>query len=205
MTGVGGVLYTAGVAAGDTVAVFGVGGVGGNIIMGARIARASRIIAIDLVDRKLEWARELGATDVVDASAGDPVAAVRELTGGRGVSVAFEAVGLPITLRQSIAVLDYRGTVVMVGFPSPLATLELELQPYFFTGANLRVSLGGDGIPARDYPLLAEWYARGELDLDRLVTRRVGLDDVEAAFAAMEAGETLRSVIEHPGTVTTIA
>jgi S-(hydroxymethyl)mycothiol dehydrogenase len=88
----------------------------------------------------------------------------------------------------------------MVGFPSPSATLDLALQPFFFSGTNLRVSLGGDGIPARDYPLLAEWYARGELDLDRLVTRRVGLDDVEAAFAAMEAGETLRSVIEYPQT-----
>jgi S-(hydroxymethyl)mycothiol dehydrogenase len=197
MTGVGAVLYTAGVAPGDTVAVFGCGGVGGNIILGARIARARRIIAVDLVPRKLEWARELGATDVVDAASVDPVAAVRELTGGDGVAFAFEAVGLPATLRQAIAVLDYRGTAVMVGFPSPSAVLDLALQPYFFTGANLVVSLGGDGIPARDYPLLASWYVGGELDLDRLVTRRVGLDDVEAAFAAMEAGETLRSVIEH--------
>jgi S-(hydroxymethyl)mycothiol dehydrogenase len=87
----------------------------------------------------------------------------------------------------------------MVGFPSPTASLDLALQPYFFTGANLRVTLGGDGIPARDLPLLAAWYARGELDLDRLVTRRLRLEDVEAGFAAMEAGETLRSVIEHRG------
>ena len=199
ITGVGGVMYTAQVRPEDTVAVFGCGGVGANVIMGARLARARRIIAIDLVPRKLEWARELGATDLVDASSVDPVAAVRELTDGHGVSVAFEVVGIPATLRQAISVLDYRGTAVMVGFPRPQAVLELDMQPYFFTGANLKVSLGGDGIPQRDYPLLASWYASGDLDLDRLVTNRVGLGDVESAFAAMAAGEALRSVIEFPG------
>jgi Zn-dependent alcohol dehydrogenase len=124
------------------------------------------------------------------------VTRIRELTDGRGVAFAFDAVGSPVTLGQATRVVDYRGTVVMIGFPAPTATLELHLQPWFFAGASLRVSLGGDGIPARDLPLLAEWYRRGELDLDRLITRRVRQADAESSFVAMEAGETLRSVIE---------
>jgi S-(hydroxymethyl)mycothiol dehydrogenase len=195
LTGIGSVLYTAGVRPGQTVAVFGCGGVGASVIQGARIARAGRIIGVDLSAAKLEAARELGATDTVDASTDDPVEAVRELTGGAGVDVAFEAVGLPRTLEQALWSTAYKGTTVLIGFPSPSARLELDLQRWFFGGATLKVSLNGDCIPARDLPLLAEWERSGELDLERMISRRISLDEVQDAFAAMERGDSLRSVV----------
>jgi S-(hydroxymethyl)mycothiol dehydrogenase len=195
LTGIGSVLYTAGVRPGQTVAVFGCGGVGASVILGARIARAGRIVGVDINAVKLAAARELGATDTVDASEADPVARIRELTGGAGVDVAFEAIGLPRTLEQAIWSAGYKGTAVLIGFPAPGARLALDLQRWFFGGGTLKVSLNGDAVPARDLPLLADWYARGELDLDRLVSRRIDLADVQAAFAAMEAGAALRSVI----------
>jgi S-(hydroxymethyl)mycothiol dehydrogenase len=198
MTGVGTVLNTAAARPGQTVAVFGCGGVGASVIMGARIARADRIIGVDLVASKLETARQLGATDTVDASKEDPVEAIRELTGG-GVDLAFECIGLARTLEQAIWSLGYKGTAVLIGFPSPSARLELDLQRFFFGGPTLKVSRYGDAIPARDMRLLAGWYAKGELDLDRLVSRRIGLEDVQDAFRAMAAGEALRSVIVFPG------
>jgi S-(hydroxymethyl)mycothiol dehydrogenase len=197
MTGVGSVLHTAAVKPGQTVAVFGCGGVGASVIMGATIARATRIIGVDVVPAKLEAARALGATDTVDASKDDPVEAIRELTGG-GVDAAFECVGIARTLEQAIWSLGYKGTAVMIGFPSPAATLELPLQRFFFGGPTVKVSLNGDAVPARDMPLLAEWYRSGALDLDRLVSRRIALNEVQNAFEAMSAGEALRSVIVFP-------
>jgi S-(hydroxymethyl)mycothiol dehydrogenase len=195
LTGIGSVLYTAAVRPGQSVAVFGCGGVGASVIQGARLARAGRIIGVDLSAAKLETARQLGATDTVDASAVDPVEAIKELTGGTGVDVAFEAVGLPKTLEQALWSVAYKGTAVLIGFPSPTARLDLELQRWFFGGATLRVSLNGDCVPARDLPLLAEWYRSGDLDLDRMVSRRITIHDVQDAFAAMERGDSLRSVI----------
>jgi S-(hydroxymethyl)mycothiol dehydrogenase len=197
MTGVGSVLNTAAVKPGQTVAVFGCGGVGASVILGARIARAGRIIGVDLVPAKLESARALGATDTIDASQVDPVEAIRELTGG-GVDASFECVGIARTLEQAIWSLGYKGTAVMIGFPSPSAMLQLPLQRFFFGGPTVKVSLNGDAVPARDMPLLAEWYRTGELDLDRLVSRRIGLGEVQDAFAAMAAGEALRSVVVFP-------
>jgi S-(hydroxymethyl)mycothiol dehydrogenase len=195
-TGVGAVLNTAGVPAGSSVAVFGCGGVGANVVQGARLARASTIIAVDVSPAKLEQAERFGATHTVQAGAADVVATVRELAGGDGVDFAFDAVGLPDTLRQAIDSLDYKGTAVLIGVPPPDRELRLPLLPYFFSGAAVRVSLGGDVIPSRDLPMLAQWYLRGELDLDRLVSRRIGLADVDAAFASMLAGEVLRSVVQ---------
>jgi S-(hydroxymethyl)mycothiol dehydrogenase len=197
-TGVGAVLNTAGVAAGSSVAVFGCGGVGANVIQGARLARASTIIAVDLSRSKLAEAERFGATHTVDAGTGDVVGQVRKLAGGDGVDFAFDAVGLPATLDQAVASLDYKGTAVLIGVPPPDQELRLPLLPYFFAGSALRVSLGGDVIPSRDLPLLAQWYLRGELDLDRLVTRRIALDEVESAFTSMLAGEVLRSVVQFP-------
>jgi S-(hydroxymethyl)mycothiol dehydrogenase len=197
-TGVGAVLNTAGVPAGSSVAVFGCGGVGANVIQGARLARASTIIAVDLSSAKLAEAERFGATHTVDAGTGDVIGRVRELAGGNGVDFAFDAVGLPATLEQAVGSLDYKGTAVLIGVPPPGQELRLPLLPYFFAGSALRVSLGGDVIPSRDLPLLAQWYLRGELDLDRLVTRRIALDEVEVAFASMQAGEVLRSVVVFP-------
>jgi S-(hydroxymethyl)mycothiol dehydrogenase len=195
MTGVGAVLYAANVRPGSTVAVFGCGGVGINVIQGARLAHAARVIAVDIEQRKLDWARQFGATDTVNATEGDPVARIRELTGGNGVNYAFEAIGRPETLLQALFCRDLAGTCVLIGVPGPTATLSIPLARYFDLGGSLRVTWYGDCLPTRDFPMLADWYRTGELKLDELVTRKIGLGDSEAAFAAMERGETLRSVM----------
>ena len=194
-TGVGAALYTAGVRRGSSVAVFGCGGIGNSVIMGARLARATRIIGVDIAENKLKWAREFGATDVVDASKVDPVEAIKNLTGGHGVDYSFEAVGTPQTLLQALWSRDLAGTCTLIGVPDPSMKMELPLLQFFGLGGALRVSWYGDCLPSRDFPLLASYYLRGELDLDRMVSRVIKLEETEAAFAAMERGETLRSVI----------
>ena len=199
MTGVGAALYTAGVRRGSSVAVFGSGGVGCSVIQGARLARAGKIIAVDIAENKLAWAREFGATDTVNAAEADPVQAIRDICGGNGVDFAFEAVGTPKTLLQTIWSRDLAGTAVLIGVPDPDMVMDLPIQKFFGLGGALRVSWYGDCLPSRDFPLLADWYRRGELDLDRMVTRVIKLEETEAAFEAMERGETLRSVIRLPG------
>ncbi len=198
MTGVGAALYTAGVRRGSSVAVFGCGGVGCSVIMGARISNAGAIIGVDIAQNKLSWAREFGATDVIDASKTDPVEAIKELTGGNGVDYAFEAVGTPETLLQALWSRDLAGTCTLIGVPDPSMRMDLPMLQFFGLGGSLRVSWYGDCLPSRDFPLLANWYLQGRLDLDRVVTRVIKLEDTEAAFEAMEKGETLRSVIRLP-------
>jgi S-(hydroxymethyl)mycothiol dehydrogenase len=196
MTGVGAALYTAGVKPGTSVAVFGCGGVGDSVIMGSRLAGATTIIGVDIDPRKLEWAREFGATHTVDPTEGDPVEAIKTITDGFGVNYSFEAVGRPDTTLQAIFSRDLAGTCVIIGVAGPRSTLdELPLGKFFDLGGNLRVSWYGDCLPTRDFPLLAEWYQQGRLDLDRVVTRVISLDEAEEGFHAMERGETLRSVI----------
>src|SRR5262249_36819258 len=195
MTGVGAVMYTAGVRAGSTVAGIGCGGVGISVIQGAPIARARKIIAVDIAQNKLEWARQFGATDTIDGRETDPVARIKELTDGYGVNFSFEAVGRPETLMQALFCRDLAGTCVVIGVQARGSTLEVPLPPVFRLVGILRVSGYGDCLPSRDFPLLAQLYRDGKLDLDGLVTRRIGLGDTEEAFAAMERGETLRSVI----------
>jgi S-(hydroxymethyl)mycothiol dehydrogenase len=196
MTGIGAALYSAGVRPGTSVAVFGCGGVGDSVIMGARLAGATTVIAVDIDPQKLEWAKGFGATHTVDASAGDSVAAVKELTGGFGVNYSFEAVGRPETTLQAILCRDLAGTCVIIGVAGPNSSVEsFPLGTFFNLGGSLRVSWYGDCLPTRDFPLLAEWYRQGKLDLDGLVTRTIALEEVEEAFHAMERGETLRSVI----------
>jgi S-(hydroxymethyl)mycothiol dehydrogenase len=197
-TGVGAALYTAGVRRGASVAVFGCGGIGNSVIMGARLARAGKIIGVDIADSKLQWAREFGATDVVNARQTDPVEAIKELTGGHGVDYSFEAVGTPQTLLQALWSRDLAGTCTLIGVPSPDMVVELPMLQFFGLGGALRVSWYGDCLPSRDFPLLADYYLRGELDLDRVVSRVIRLEETEEAFHAMERGETLRSVIRLP-------
>ena len=196
-TGVGAALYAAEVAAGSSVAVYGCGAIGMSVIQGSRLAGAARIVAVDRVARKLEWARDFGATDVVDASAVEPIARIRELT-GTGVAYAFECVGIPQTLQQAMASCDSGGLCVLIGVPAPSAELPLSLSRFFYARGHLKATFYGDCLPSRDIPLLAERYRLGDLALDRLVTARIGLDDVEAAFAAMARGEVLRSVVVMP-------
>ena len=117
------------------------------------------------------------------------------MTGSNGVNFVFEAVGTPETLLQSLWSRDLAGTAVLIGVPDPQMVMELPIQRFFGLGGALRVSWYSDCLPSRDFPLLANWYKSGDLDLDRMVTRTIGLGDTEAAFEAMERGETLRSVI----------
>ncbi|MEZ4442169.1 MAG: Zn-dependent alcohol dehydrogenase [Polyangiaceae bacterium] len=195
ITGVGAAIFAAQVKAGEKVAVFGCGAVGLSVVMGAKLARAKQIIAVDRVAKKLEWARELGATDVVDASAGDAVAAVEALSEG-GVDHAFEAVGIPETLAQAAQSCALAGSCTMIGVPQPKTEVALSMPHLFYKRLTLRSTFYGDCLPARDFPLLADWYASGELPLDRFVSERIGLEEVGEAFAKMERGETIRSVID---------
>ncbi len=195
MAGIGAAINTGGVGRGDSVAVFGCGGVGDAAIAGAKLAGASTIIGVDIDDRKLEWARGFGATHTINSSEGDPVEAVKALTGGNGVDVAIEAVGLPVTYRQAFEARDLAGTVVLVGVPRPDMTIELPFVEVFGRGGALKSSWYGDCLPSRDFPMLIDLHLQGRLDLEGFVSETVGLGDVEEAFHKMERGEVLRSVV----------
>jgi S-(hydroxymethyl)mycothiol dehydrogenase len=196
MAGLGAAINTGGVARGDTVAVFGCGGVGDAAIAGAGLAGASKVIAVDIDDRKLEWAKGFGATHTVNSSTDDPVQVIKDLTGGNGVDVAIEAVGLPQTYRQAFEARDLAGTVVLVGVPRPDMELTLPFIEVFGRGGALKSSWYGDCLPSRDFPMLIDLYLQGRLDLDRFVSERIHLEDVEEAFHKMERGDVLRSVVE---------
>ncbi len=195
MAGFGAMVNTGGVGMGDSAAVIGCGGVGNAAIAGARVAGATTIIAIDVDDRKLERARELGATHVVNGKVMDPVQAVKDLTGGHGADVVVEAVGRPETYRQAFDMRDLAGTVVLVGVPTPDMTVELPLLEVFGRGGSLKSSWYGDCLPERDFPMLVDLYRQGRVDLDAFVSERIGIDDVEEAFGKMHAGDVLRSVV----------
>ncbi|HET7056636.1 MAG TPA: zinc-binding dehydrogenase, partial [Thermomicrobiales bacterium] len=196
MTGVGAALYTADIQPGQSIAVVGCGGVGDSVIMGAKLAGATTIIAVDIDPQKLEWARGFGATHTVNPKDGDPVAAIKEITGGFGVNASFEAVGKPETLMTALWARDLAGTCVIIGVAGQDAMVELPYAKFFDLGGALKVSWYGDCLPTRDFPLLAAWYSQGRLDLDGVVTRVISLEESEEAFHAMERGETLRSVIK---------
>jgi S-(hydroxymethyl)mycothiol dehydrogenase len=195
MAGIGAAINTGAVGRGDSVAVIGCGGVGSAAVAGARLAGAAAIIAIDVDERKLASAQRLGATHVIDASAADPVEAVRSLTGGFGADVVIEAVGRPETYKQAFYMRDLAGTVVLVGVPTPEMTLELPLLDVFGRGGALKSSWYGDCLPSRDFPMLVDLYQQGRLDLDAFVSETIGLDEVEKAFARMHDGGILRSVV----------
>ena len=195
MAGLGAAMNTGGVSRGDSVAVFGCGGVGDAAIAGAHLAGAHTIIGVDLDDRKLVWAKEFGATHTINASSADPVEEIRKITGGNGVNVAIEAVGSPETYEQAFYARDHAGTVVLVGVPSPDMKIELPLLEVFGRGGSLKSSWYGDCLPSRDFPMLIDLYLQGRLDLQRFVSETIGIGDVEEAFHKMERGEVLRSVV----------
>jgi len=195
MAGLGAAMNTGGVGRGDSVAVFGCGGVGDAAIEGSRLAGAHTIIAVDIDPRKLEWAREFGATHTVNSAEEDPVEAIRALTGGNGVDVAIEAVGLPVTYEQAFYSRDLAGTVVLVGVPNPEMRIEFPMIEVFGRGGSLKSSWYGDCLPSRDFPILIDLHLQGRLALDRFVSETIGLDEVEEAFHKMERGEVLRSVV----------
>lgn len=195
MAGFGAAVNTGNVGRGDTVAVLGCGGVGDAAIAASALAGARTVIAVDVDDRKLEWARRFGATHTVNAGAGDVVEAIRELTGGFGADVVIEAVGRPETYRQAFFARDHAGTLVQVGVPTPELTIELPLIELFGRGGALKSSWYGDCLPSRDFPALIDLYLSGRLDLDGFVSETIGLDGVEEAFGRMQRGEVLRSVV----------
>ena len=195
MAGLGSALLTGEVGLGDSVAVFGCGGVGCAAIAGARLAGAATIIGVDLDQRKLELARRFGATETVNASDGDPVEAIRSLTRGNGADVCIEAVGNPKVMEQAFYARDLAGTLVQVGVPTPAMRIELPMIEFFGRGGRLKPSWYGDCLPSRDFPMLIDLYLQGRLDLDRFVSETIGLDEVEDAFGRMERGEVLRSVV----------
>ncbi|MBY3792063.1 S-(hydroxymethyl)mycothiol dehydrogenase [Rhodococcus fascians] len=195
MAGLGAAMNTGHVSRGDSVAVIGCGGVGDAAIAGARLAGASTIIAVDRDKKKLDWALELGATHTVDASQVDAVEAIQELTGGFGADVVIDAVGRPETWKQAFYARDLAGTVVLVGVPTPEMTVEMPLIDFFSRGGSLKSSWYGDCLPERDFPMLVDLYEQGRLPLEKFVTERIGLGDIEAAFEKMHQGTVLRSVV----------
>jgi S-(hydroxymethyl)mycothiol dehydrogenase len=198
MAGLGAAINTGGVTRGDSVAVIGCGGVGNAAVMGARLAGARTIIAVDVNDRKLELARQFGATHTVNSRAADPVEQIRALTEGNGADVVIEAVGRPETYKQAFYARDLAGTVVLVGVPTPEMELELPLADVFGRGGALKSSWYGDCLPDRDFPMLTDLFLQGRLPLDTFVSETIALDQVEEAFAKMSRGEVLRSVVLLP-------
>src|SRR6516225_7898140 len=194
LTGVGAALRSAGLQAGQTVAVFGCGGVGISIVQGARIGGARQIIAVDMFDSKLEMAKGVGATHTVNSTQDDPVQAVRALTNWLGVDHAFEAVGIATLCRQAVECLAVRGTATIVGVLPPDATIEF---PWMAIRPECRVQTSrmGSNRFRTDIPLYLDFYRQGRLDLDAMVTRRGRLGDINEAFRAMKAGEVARTVL----------
>lgn len=195
MAGIGAAINTGDVKRGESVAVIGCGGVGTASIAGAKLAGATTIIAVDIDPRKLEKARELGATHTVNSSEVDPVEAIQELTGGFGADVVIEAVGRPETYRQAFYARDLAGRVVLVGVPNPDMMIELPLADVFGRGGSLKSAWYGDCLPSRDFPMLVDQYQLGRLDLDAFVTERIDLEEIDQAFNKMNSGDVLRSVV----------
>lgn len=195
VTGAGAAINSAGVRVGDTVAVLGTGGVGLNVIAGARLAGAMRIIAIDISDAKLHVAQRFGATDVINASLVDPVEAVMDLT-ERGVTHSFEVIGSPHTQRQAVALARPGGGVHLVGLASPGATLEVgsSLEMLRAHTSLSGVHMGSTNLK-RDIPMYVDYYLQGRLNLDDLVTQEISLTDIPDAYEQLRAGKVIRSVV----------
>jgi S-(hydroxymethyl)glutathione dehydrogenase/alcohol dehydrogenase len=195
LTGVGAIRNAARVQAGQTVAVIGCGGVGLNAVQGARLVGASRIIAVDLSPAKLERAREFGATDVVDASADDPVQAVLALTGSDGVDHALEVVGLPATIEQAFGVTGVCGTTTVVGVAGAQAQVTLPALAIMAGEKRVQGSRLGSGNFRLDVPLYSQMYLRGQLKLDELISEVIGLEDVNRGLTELDGSDGARSVI----------
>jgi S-(hydroxymethyl)mycothiol dehydrogenase len=195
MAGIGAAVNTGAVTRDDTVVVIGCGGVGDAAIAGARLVGAKQIIAVDRDDTKLDWARDFGATHTINAVREDVYERIEDFTDGNGADVVIDAVGRPETWKQAFYARGLAGTVVLVGVPTPDMTLEMPLIDFFSRGGSLKSSWYGDCLPERDFPTLISLYLQGKLALEKFVSERIGLDDIEDAFHKMHAGEVLRSVV----------
>ena len=194
VTGVGAVINSAQVEPGSTVAIIGCGGIGLNIVQGAVLAGASRVIAVDLHPSKLELAQVFGATDVVDASAGNPVGAIRGLTDG-GVDYAFEAIGLPATAAQAVSMVRPGRTAYLVGVPPIRSTMEIPGASLVLQAKGVQGVFMGSNRFKHDIPMLAELYLQGRLKLDELISHRIKLDEVNEGYERMRGGAEARSVV----------
>ena len=195
LTGTGAVFRTAGVRPGSSVVVVGCGGIGMAAVQAARIAGAALVIAVDTEPRKLAWAVEFGATHTVDPADGDPVEQVHELTGG-GAEFTFEAIGLPGTVEQCVAMAARGGTATAIGMMPHGARVEFDGAELFFHGKRLQGSLMGSNVFRRDVPQLVDLYLDGRLRLDEMVSLRFDLDHINEGYEAMLAGEVVRAVVD---------
>ncbi|CDO89381.1 S-(hydroxymethyl)mycothiol dehydrogenase [Mycobacterium triplex] len=195
MAGIGAAINTGAVTRDDTVAVIGCGGVGDAAIAGAALVGAKTIIAVDTDNTKLDWARKFGATHTVNAREFDVIKTIQDLTDGFGVDVIIDAVGRPETWKQAFYARDLAGTVVLVGVPTPDMKLDMPLVDFFSRGGSLKSSWYGDCLPERDFPTLIDLYLQGRLPLEKFVSERIGLTDIEEAFDKMHGGKVLRSVV----------
>ena len=192
-TGIGAVIHTAQVEPGSTVAVIGCGGIGLSAINGAALAGAARIIAVDMVPSKLELARKFGATDVVDASDGEAVGKVIEMTGG-GVHYSFEAIGLKATAEQAFQMLRAGGTATVIGMIPPGQMVSLHGVD-FLSEKKIQGSFMGSNRFRVDMPRFIDFYLQGKLHLDDLISNRIALTDINDGMEALKTGEIARSVI----------
>jgi S-(hydroxymethyl)glutathione dehydrogenase/alcohol dehydrogenase len=198
LTGVGAALNTADIQAGDTVAVIGCGGVGLNVIQGAKIAGATTIIAVDMLPSKLEMALEFGATHTVNAGDGDPIAGVMAASEGRGADVAFEVIGLGPTIDQAINMARPGGEVVLVGVPRLDVMMNLNAAfTFLYLAKTIKGCWYGSSNVNEDVPKLLDLWRSGQLKLKELISKEIDVDHVNEAFADMQAGTVARSVIVH--------
>ena len=202
MAGLGAAVNTGEIKPGESVAVFGLGGVGMAAVAGAKIAGATTIIAVDIDPKKLDWAREFGATHVIDSSQltgegedSEVVARIREITGGFGTDVAIDAVGIMPTWQQAFYSRDHAGRMVMVGVPNLTSRIDVPAIDFYGRGGSLRPAWYGDCLPERDFPLYVDLHLQDRFPLDKFVSERIGLGDVEEAFDTMKSGDVLRSVV----------
>ena len=196
MTGVGAVINTARVEPGSSVLVFGSGGVGLNVIQGAALAGAEKVIAVDLLDNKLEYARQFGATHTLNGGRTNVVEAVRELTDGIGADYAFDAIGNVKVLEQALEAIRKAGTLVCVGMPNHQAQFAFTVFPFIIAEKRILSSIYGSCNPWVDFPRLLNLYVAGKLKLDELVSREYKIGEVNEAFRALEAGEVARSIVK---------
>lgn len=199
MAGLGAAVNTAEIKRGESAVVFGCGGVGMAAIAGANLAGASKVIAVDVDDSKLEKSREFGATHTINSkelSHDELVAAVQDLTDGFGTDVAIDAVGIPATAQAAFYARDLAGRMVMVGVPDQTSRFNIPAADFFSHGGSLKSSWYGDCLPERDFPMYIDLANQGRFPLDKFVSERIGLEDVEQAFETMKSGKVLRSVVE---------
>ncbi|QIM16596.1 Zn-dependent alcohol dehydrogenase [Leucobacter insecticola] len=195
ITGTGAVLNAAKVERGETVVLIGAGGVGLNVISGALLAGAAKIIAVDLNDATLETAKKFGATHVINSGTSDPVAAVKELTGGYGVRYAFDVVGIPATARQGYDMLDRGGTLYQIGMGGN--TLELASMDNIFNRKAVQGVFMGSGVPKRDIASLVDLYLDGRLNLDDLISEEISLGDLNEGYTRLKDPQVNRVVITN--------